>query len=146
VKLLSSIILILEAFMASAQADIAIDNQVVDVACSQEALIANCGPEKVGEGLLQCLRAYPFSQLSSACEAAIDRFDADKNGSLKPIPGTTIKPTYASPGPGYIWRYEPQYGWGWFHPRFGWHRAFPPMHLGSHQWFRWYHPRFGGHH
>ena len=33
-----------------------------------------------------------------------------------------VAPGYASPGAGYIWRYHRHYGWGWWHPRYGWHR------------------------
>ncbi len=36
-------------------------------------------------------------------------------------PTAIVKPTYAVPGPGYSWRYHPHYGWGWYHPRLGWH-------------------------
>ena len=32
-----------------------------------------------------------------------------------------VGPTYASPGPGYEWRYHRSYGWGYWHPRYGWH-------------------------
>lgn len=34
-----------------------------------------------------------------------------------------VAPTDAIPGPGYVWAYHPQYGWGWRHPRRGWHRG-----------------------
>lgn len=34
-----------------------------------------------------------------------------------------VQPTYASPGVGYVWEYHPHYGWGWRHPRYGWHRG-----------------------
>jgi hypothetical protein len=33
------------------------------------------------------------------------------------------QPTYASPGPGYAWSFNAQYGWGWRHPGYGWHRG-----------------------
>ena len=36
-------------------------------------------------------------------------------------PTSVVRPTYAIPGPGYLWRFHPNYGWGWYHPRFGWH-------------------------
>ncbi len=35
---------------------------------------------------------------------------------------TYVKPVYPIPGPGYIWRLHPTYGWGWYHPRLGWWR------------------------
>jgi len=34
-----------------------------------------------------------------------------------------VAPTYAVPGPGYVWRYHPEHGWGWHHPESGWHRG-----------------------
>lgn len=41
-----------------------------------------------------------------------------------PPPGVAyIAPTYAVPGPGYLWAYHPRYGWGWHHPQQGWHRG-----------------------
>jgi len=34
-----------------------------------------------------------------------------------------VGPTYAIPGPGYVWAYHVHYGWGWYHPKYGWHRG-----------------------
>ncbi len=34
-----------------------------------------------------------------------------------------VRPAYASPGAGYIWRYHRRFGWGWWHPHYGWHRG-----------------------
>jgi hypothetical protein len=34
-----------------------------------------------------------------------------------------IGPTYEIPGPGYVWAYHAQFGWGWRHPNHGWHRG-----------------------
>jgi hypothetical protein len=34
-----------------------------------------------------------------------------------------VAPTYAVPGPGYVWVHHPRYGWGWRHPDHGWHRG-----------------------
>lgn len=34
-----------------------------------------------------------------------------------------IGPTYASPGHGYVWLRHHRHGWGWQHPRRGWHRG-----------------------
>lgn len=34
-----------------------------------------------------------------------------------------VAPTYAIPGPGYVWQYHDRYGWGWHHPSHGWHRG-----------------------
>ena len=41
-----------------------------------------------------------------------------------PPPGVAyVQPTYAIPAPGYVWAYHPNYGWGWHHPQYGWHRG-----------------------
>ncbi|MBT2335373.1 hypothetical protein J7E49_15825 [Variovorax paradoxus] len=34
-----------------------------------------------------------------------------------------VAPTYVSPGVGFVWNYHPRYGYGWHHPRYGWHRG-----------------------
>ncbi len=34
-----------------------------------------------------------------------------------------VAPTYAVPAPGYVWGYHARYGWGYRHPRHGWHRG-----------------------
>lgn len=34
-----------------------------------------------------------------------------------------VAPTYEIPGPGYRWAWHAHYGWGWYHPRYGWHRG-----------------------
>ncbi|VVE15659.1 hypothetical protein PCA20602_02871 [Pandoraea capi] len=34
-----------------------------------------------------------------------------------------VAPVGVVPGPGYSWRYHAHYGWGWWHPRYGWHRG-----------------------
>lgn len=34
-----------------------------------------------------------------------------------------VAPTYAIPAPGYVWAYNARFGWGWHHPRYGWHRG-----------------------
>jgi hypothetical protein len=34
-----------------------------------------------------------------------------------------VQPTYAIPAPGYAWQYNARFGWGWHHPRYGWHRG-----------------------
>jgi len=53
------------------------------------------------------------------------------NGGVVPAPPayvapagvTYVAPTYAVPGPGYVWAYHPRWGWGWHHPAWGWHRG-----------------------
>ena len=40
-----------------------------------------------------------------------------------PAGAVYVAPTYAVPGVGYAWQYHANYGWGWRHPRHGWHRG-----------------------
>lgn len=40
-----------------------------------------------------------------------------------PVGVAYVAPTYAIPAPGYAWRYHATYGWGWWHPHYGWHRG-----------------------
>ncbi len=44
-------------------------------------------------------------------------------GARYPAGVAYVAPTYAIPAPGYEWRYHAAYGWGWWHPRYGWHRG-----------------------
>ena len=39
-----------------------------------------------------------------------------------PRGGVYVTPTYPMPAPGYVWSFHATYGWGWHHPRRGWHR------------------------
>jgi phytoene dehydrogenase-like protein len=34
-----------------------------------------------------------------------------------------VAPTYAIPARGYAWNHHGHHGWGWHHPRHGWHRG-----------------------
>jgi hypothetical protein len=43
-----------------------------------------------------------------------------------------VAPLGVAPGPGYAWRYQARVGWGWWHPRWGWHRT-----VVVHHWRRW---------
>jgi hypothetical protein len=47
----------------------------------------------------------------------------ERRGGVVVEPAVVIAPTYDSPGPGYLWRAHPVYGWGWYHPELGWHRG-----------------------
>jgi hypothetical protein len=40
-----------------------------------------------------------------------------------PVGVVYVAPTYTIPAPGYAWGYHDYYGWGWRHPRYGWHRG-----------------------
>ena len=44
-------------------------------------------------------------------------------GYVAPAGVVYVAPTYASPGPGWGWEYHAQYGWGWHHPQYGWHKG-----------------------
>lgn len=38
-----------------------------------------------------------------------------------PPPGVVyVQPVGVAPAPGYLWRYHRVYGWGWWHPHYGW--------------------------
>ncbi|MDR3412030.1 MAG: hypothetical protein P4L87_13980 [Formivibrio sp.] len=40
-----------------------------------------------------------------------------------PYPATGyVEPYYASPGVGWVWEFQPDFGWGWHHPQHGWYR------------------------
>lgn len=46
------------------------------------------------------------------------------DGAYAAPPGAVyVAPTYVMPYPGYSWRFHASYGWGWYHPRHGWHRG-----------------------
>ena len=40
---------------------------------------------------------------------------------VAPVGVAYVAPGYAIPGPGYVWAYHANYGWGWRHPQYGWH-------------------------
>jgi hypothetical protein len=51
---------------------------------------------------------------------------------VAPVPGpgpgyasaeVYVAPTYASPGPGYVWERHPEHGYGWHHPERGWDKG-----------------------
>jgi hypothetical protein len=51
--------------------------QAVNSACSQESMAANCGSEKVGSGLIKCIRAYKREhkefKLSESCKSSMKK-------------------------------------------------------------------------
>lgn len=51
------------------------DNVAVNTSCTAEAATAGCGNEKVGTGLIKCIRVYQKGhkdfQISSGCSAAL---------------------------------------------------------------------------
>ena len=41
-----------------------------------------------------------------------------------PPPGIAyVAPVGIAPASGYVWHYHARYGWGWWHPRYGWYRG-----------------------
>lgn len=51
-------------------------------------------------------------------------------GAALPPPGVVVPagvvylpPAYQSPGVGWVWEFNPRFGWGWHHPHYGWHRG-----------------------
>lgn len=34
-----------------------------------------------------------------------------------------VAPSYPAPAPGFVWSHHSHHGWGWHHPRRGWHRG-----------------------
>jgi hypothetical protein len=50
---------------------------------------------------------------------------ANRNTNVRyvPVKVNNVRPAYPMPSPGYVWRRHPRFGWGWFHPRVGWHQG-----------------------
>lgn len=62
------------------------------------------------------LASLALASLLGGCVVAADPYG--------PPPGVAyVAPAYAAPAPGYVWRFHRHYGWGWWHPRYGWHRG-----------------------
>ena len=40
-----------------------------------------------------------------------------------PVGVVYVEPSYATPGPGYVWVHHHRHGWGWRHHHHGWHRG-----------------------
>ena len=63
----------------------AADRDAVNTACASDAATAKCGNEKVGSGLLKCLRAYkkanPTFAFSDACQKAKQKLKADRKAA-----------------------------------------------------------------
>ncbi|MDD5277069.1 MAG: hypothetical protein PHR16_13425 [Methylovulum sp.] len=122
-KLLPTLIMVSALFVTTAaEAGYVTDQRIVDVACAREARRAHCGGAQVGSGLLMCLQANRYVRLSNACRAAIGQYQSYMPRPIVTNPIMVVRPAYPIPAPGYLWRQHPGYGWGWYHPRFGWHR------------------------
>lgn len=44
-------------------------------------------------------------------------------GYAAPAGVVYVAPSYAVPGPGYVWSHHGHHGWGYHHRRHGWHRG-----------------------
>lgn len=74
------------------------------------------------------MKCSPITYFAAACAAAA--LSGCVVAPAYPGPGygapagvVYVAPTYAVPGVGYAWQYHAQYGWGWRHPSYGWHRG-----------------------
>ena len=65
------------------------------------------------------------ASLVAVCALTMSGCAVAPNGEIyaAPVGVAYVAPTYEVPGPGYAWRYHPNYGWGWHHPYYGWHRG-----------------------
>jgi uncharacterized protein YcfJ len=48
---------------------------------------------------------------------------APPSGVIVPTGVAYVAPAYPAPGVGWIWEFNARYGWGWHHPRYGWHQG-----------------------
>jgi hypothetical protein len=48
---------------------------------------------------------------------------AQVNMASAPADVAYVAPTYLVSRPGWIWTFHHRYGWGWYHPRDGWHKG-----------------------
>lgn len=44
-------------------------------------------------------------------------------GVRAPAAVVYVAPTYAMPGPGFVWVHHQRFGWGWRHAHHGWHHG-----------------------
>jgi hypothetical protein len=63
------------------------------------------------------------ASLSACIVAPIGHGHGQGYGYGAPEGVVYVAPTYAIPAPGYAWSYHGQFGWGWRHPQYGWHRG-----------------------
>jgi cytochrome c2 len=79
--MMASALVMVISTVATAKENTSADAQAVNGACSQDAVTASCGDEKVGTGLLKCLHAYKKShkdyKFSDSCKASMKEFRED---------------------------------------------------------------------
>jgi uncharacterized protein YcfJ len=70
---------------------------------------------------------YVSVQVSIAVQGALQAQPLVAPPPQAPIavqPGVVyVAPNYAAPGVGWAWEYDARFGWGWHHPRYGWHQG-----------------------
>lgn len=63
------------------------EKEAVSAACTAEAAAANCGDQKVGSGLVKCIRGYKKShknfKVSEGCKQAMKSLKAKKHEKKK---------------------------------------------------------------
>jgi hypothetical protein len=67
---------------AFAEGELKADATAINSACASDAVTASCGTEKVGSGLLKCLRNYkktnPSYKFSEPCKSSMLKMRADR--------------------------------------------------------------------
>ncbi|MDR3415739.1 MAG: hypothetical protein P4L83_06095 [Nevskia sp.] len=88
--LASASLLVVSSVAIAADPVLKQDAQAVDQACAADAAAAQCGSERVGTGLLRCLKAYrksnPGFKLSAGCAAATRQLRGDHKERRNPPP------------------------------------------------------------
>jgi len=66
-------------------------------------------------------------QVSIAVQGALPTQNASTSipppGVIVPAGVVYAPPAYPAPGIGWVWEFNPRFGWGWRHPRYGWHKG-----------------------
>ena len=74
-------------------------------------------PKKAGVRAIAAAFGLAAMALTSGCVVA-----PAQPVAVAPAP-VYVAPTYAAPGVGWVWEFQPHYGWGWHHPQYGWHKG-----------------------
>ncbi len=74
-------------------------------------------------GLAIAIAGLALASMSGCIVAPARPYYGGEPGYVAPAGVVYVAPNYASPGPGWRWEYHAQYGWGWHHPQYGWHRG-----------------------
>ncbi|HEY8972649.1 MAG TPA: hypothetical protein VIN75_00425 [Burkholderiaceae bacterium] len=74
-------------------------------------------------GLAIAIAGLALASMSGCIVAPARPAYYGEGGYVAPAGVVYVAPTYAAPGPEWRWEYHATYGWGWHHPRYGWHRG-----------------------